>query len=111
MVILIQAIVIDEVRSVDIEEGATRAPISNNQGPNQAQNNLPVPIHHVLGPNIRHLNAPPLDKIQRLIHILEPLHPQLRFRGVAAEGLVAEDFEQVDQYHLRGARRSDGHAA
>jgi hypothetical protein len=40
------------------------------------------------------------DKVERFVDIFELLHAQLGARGIAAEGLVAQDFEEVDEDYL-----------
>ncbi|PPJ54833.1 hypothetical protein CBER1_07847 [Cercospora berteroae] len=70
---------------------------SQNQCPNQAKNNLPIPIHDIFSPNIRQLNLPTLDKVERDIDIFKALHTKFGTSGVAAEGFGGEDFEEMDE--------------
>lgn len=46
------------------------------------------------------MNASPFDKVECLVHIFEALDTQFWLGGIAAEGLIAEDFEKMDKYHL-----------
>jgi hypothetical protein len=80
---------------VDVADGEAQ-----NEGPDQAEDDLAVAVDDVLGADVGHLDAAALDVVKRLVDILELLHPQLRARGIAAEGLVAEDFEEVDEANL-----------
>jgi hypothetical protein len=52
------------------------------------------------------LDPPTPDEVQRLVDILELLHPQLRPGGIAAEGVVAEDLEEMYEYYLGGVSTS-----
>ena len=52
------------------------------------------------------MNAPPFDEIECFVDILEALHSQLRPRGISAKGLVAQDFEEVDEDYLDAGQPS-----
>ena len=138
---LVERVVIDQVRAVDVEQGTkgeavvpagtevahvhlvvagrlTLAPQkqtflgrhallvdivdgeAENQGPYEAQDNLAVPVDDVLGADVCHLDASGFDKVESEVRILKALHAQLWFGGIAAEGLVGEAFEQVDEEDL-----------
>jgi hypothetical protein len=87
---------------------------AQNEGPYQAEDDLAVAVDDVLGADVGHLDAAALDVVQRLVDILELLHPQLGARGIAAERLVAEDLKQVDEADLGAVSRplagAEGHA-
>ena len=73
---------------------------AQNQGPYQTQYDLAVPVDDILGTNVGHLDAPPLDVVQRLVDIFEFLHAEFGFGSIAAERFVAQDFEEVDEGDL-----------
>ena len=70
---------------------------AQDEGPDETQHDLPVPINDILRANVCHLYALASDKVERLVDILEALHAQLGIGGIFAQGLVAQDFEKVDQ--------------
>jgi hypothetical protein len=59
---------------------------------------------HILGTGIGELDPPTPDEVERLVDVLKLLDAQLGSGGVAAEGLVAEDLKEVDEYDLGGVR-------
>lgn len=81
--------------SVDIADGEPE-----NQRPYQTQDNFAVAVHNILSPNVGELYTPALDVVERYINIFKSLYPQLRFSGVATNGVVAKDFEKVDEDDL-----------
>lgn len=80
---------------VDVADGEAQ-----NQGPDQAQDDLAVAVDDIFGTRVCQLDSSAADEVERLVDVFKLLYTQLGARGIAAEGLVAEDLEQVDQYDL-----------
>lgn len=69
-----------ETLLIDIGDGE-----SENEGPDQAENDLPISIHDVFGTNVGQLYASAFYEVQALVHVLELLDSQLRLCSVSAK--------------------------
>jgi hypothetical protein len=92
-----QTLLRTETLFVDVADGE-----SQNEGPYQSQDDLAVAVDDVLGTSIGKLDPPTSDEVERLVDVLKLLHAQLGTGGIAAEGFVAEDLEEVYEDDLGG---------
>jgi hypothetical protein len=90
---------------------------AQNQGPDQAEDDLAVAVDDIFGAGVCELNPPTPDEVEGLVDVFELLHAQLWSGGIPAEGFVAEDLEEVDQDDLgrvsewvRGGEEREGSA-
>lgn len=88
-----------ETLFVDVADGEAQ-----NEGPYQTQDDLAVAVDDIFGTGIGKLDPPTPDEVERLVDVLKLLHAQLGSGGIAAEGFVAEDLEEVYEYDLGGVR-------
>ena len=138
MIALVQLIEIDQVRAVDIQQGAEgqavvparaeiphldliiarRLPLTpqqqalartqalivdvadgeaQDQGPDQAEDDLAIAVDDVLGADVGQLDLAALDEVEGDVDVLEALDAEFGAGGVAAEGFLGEDLEEVDE--------------
>lgn len=80
---------------VDVGDGEAQ-----DERPDEAEDDLPVAIDDVFGADVGKLDGARADVCEGEVDVLEALDAQFWGGGVAAEGLIAEDFEEVDEYDL-----------
>lgn len=95
-----QALLCAEPFRIDVADCKTQ-----DQCPYQAQYNLPISVHDILRANVCSLYSPSFDICEGYIGVLETLDAEFRFGGIASEGLVAKNLEEMYESALLGRDR------